>query len=497
MPDITFVDNSLVAANRITAAWLNPVNRLVNDLPDTGSAAKNAGLVPFVYGLSYALSTIGFTAKHVRTRSVFDVGGFTAAQVADVQAGTKLVDVSTPLQTALTAAGAGGFGLFLPPGQYRCSSVLTVTDIPYLAGVRGKSILCPNGISGTVFLTLKSSLNGAGVQLATLIEDISISGTDAGTGKTGISVEGVSTNPGGRIVLRGVECNTFTGANAVGVSIERIVEATIDECLLGFSYVNLLLDPDVQAYPTTITVRKSNIRQATTAGVLVTSGANIYLLNNIIESNTQEGLKVVVNAGPEFLVGLYSEDNHYENNWAGGASSYQINIVGDTTALTKRFYSIRDFFDHNTASIGCISMNKVRDFVIDGPNFGSVPTGVVNAASGSTGSVVNWPLVIAPVTSTLINVDATSTVDFKDSLYGSATYNPANLVDGDGVTTTVAVTNSLMGAQCQASFSNALQGILLTAWVSAAGTVSVRFQNETGGAIDLASGTLKVKVSVM
>lgn len=74
---------------------------------------------------------------------------------------------------------------------------------------------------------------------------------------------------------------------------------------------------------------------------------------------------------------------------------------------------------------------------------------------------------------------------------GSATYDPANLVDGAGVTTTVTVTGAALGDVAQASFSLDLQGITLTAWVSAANTVSVRFQNETGGAIDLASGTLR------
>lgn len=73
---------------------------------------------------------------------------------------------------------------------------------------------------------------------------------------------------------------------------------------------------------------------------------------------------------------------------------------------------------------------------------------------------------------------------------GSATYDPANLADGAGVTTTVTVTGAALGDIAEASFSLDLQGILLTAWVSAANTVSVRFQNETGGAIDLASGTI-------
>jgi hypothetical protein len=77
---------------------------------------------------------------------------------------------------------------------------------------------------------------------------------------------------------------------------------------------------------------------------------------------------------------------------------------------------------------------------------------------------------------------------------GSATYDPASLADAEGVTTTVTVTGAALGDFAMASFSNALQGITLTAWVSATNTVSVRFQNESGGVLDLASGTLKAAV---
>ena len=86
-------------------------------------------------------------------------------------------------------------------------------------------------------------------------------------------------------------------------------------------------------------------------------------------------------------------------------------------------------------------------------------------------------------------------VNLLGGLLGEATYNPANLVDGAGVTTTVAVPGATLGQFAQASFSLDTQGITVTAWVSAADVVSVRFQNETGGAIDLGSGTLKVKVA--
>lgn len=82
----------------------------------------------------------------------------------------------------------------------------------------------------------------------------------------------------------------------------------------------------------------------------------------------------------------------------------------------------------------------------------------------------------------------------QDRISGSATYDPASLADGAGATTTVTVTGAALGDFAEASFSLDLQGILLTAWVSAANTVSVRFQNETGGVIDLASGTLRARI---
>jgi len=74
---------------------------------------------------------------------------------------------------------------------------------------------------------------------------------------------------------------------------------------------------------------------------------------------------------------------------------------------------------------------------------------------------------------------------------GSATYDPASLVDAAGATTTVTVTGASLGDYAIPSFSVDLAGITLTAYVSAANTCSVRFQNESGGTLDLASGTLR------
>lgn len=75
----------------------------------------------------------------------------------------------------------------------------------------------------------------------------------------------------------------------------------------------------------------------------------------------------------------------------------------------------------------------------------------------------------------------------------SAAYDPPNLADGAGTTTTIASAGVVLGDFAIASFSLDTQGILITAWVSAANVISIRFQNETGGALDIAAGTLTVK----
>jgi hypothetical protein len=80
------------------------------------------------------------------------------------------------------------------------------------------------------------------------------------------------------------------------------------------------------------------------------------------------------------------------------------------------------------------------------------------------------------------------------TLTGTATYDPPSLADGAGATTTVTVTGAVLGDMALASFSLTTSGITITAWVSAADTVSVRFQNESGGILDIGSGTLKAAV---
>jgi hypothetical protein len=78
--------------------------------------------------------------------------------------------------------------------------------------------------------------------------------------------------------------------------------------------------------------------------------------------------------------------------------------------------------------------------------------------------------------------------------FASVTYDPPNLADGAGVTTTVTVPRARPGDEAFASFDASVGGILVGPYVQGTDTVAVRWQNETGGALDIASSTLRAGV---
>lgn len=80
-------------------------------------------------------------------------------------------------------------------------------------------------------------------------------------------------------------------------------------------------------------------------------------------------------------------------------------------------------------------------------------------------------------------------------LTGSKTHDFADVADGAKATTTVTVTGAALGDFVVAVSVGVDQaGVLLTGYVSAANTVTVDLHNETGGAVNLASTTLRALV---
>jgi hypothetical protein len=147
--------------------------------------------------------------------------------------------------------------------------------------------------------------------------------------------------------------------------------------------------------------------------------------------------------------------------------------------------------DTAAAPIYCNAIDKLR---IEHAEFTGTRTQIITTVSATDVRVRNN---VGPTSASVSLTGTTVLVEGNswDRLTGSATFDAGNLVDGAGETTTVTVTGAALGDFVTGvSFSLDLQGIGVTAWVSATNTVSVRFQNETTGAIDLGSGTLRVVV---
>lgn len=78
---------------------------------------------------------------------------------------------------------------------------------------------------------------------------------------------------------------------------------------------------------------------------------------------------------------------------------------------------------------------------------------------------------------------------------GSATWDPASIANGAGLTSpTFTITGAAFGDHVLPAAPYTLQGLTATASVSAANTVVVRLENQTGAAVNLASGTWEVTV---
>lgn len=89
------------------------------------------------------------------------------------------------------------------------------------------------------------------------------------------------------------------------------------------------------------------------------------------------------------------------------------------------------------------------------------------------------------------------TADFavKKMMIFDTTIDPASLADGAGATISITgCVGVVLGDFCLPSFTVDLAGITVSAYVKVAGEINIRIQNESGGGVNLASGTLSVLV---
>lgn len=159
---------------------------------------------------------------------------------------------------------------------------------------------------------------------------------------------------------------------------------------------------------------------------------------------------------------------------AAGATSSGITVTG---AALGDFV----FFSHGVSLAGISASAYVQAADTVEVRFQNESGGTLDLASTTTRVVV-------------IPKASMSKAFFGRLLQGAATYDASSLADGAGETTTVTCTGASIGDYAMCSFSLDGVDLLMSAYVSAANTVSVRVQNESTGTVNLSSGTLRVAV---
>ena len=254
---------------------------------------------------------------------------------------------------------------------------------------------------------------------------------------------------------------------------------------------------------------------------IVPSGNTILAFVNIapreVVQNTQLWMTATVKL-PTFTSGQMALQLHESGTVVSGGSGYDTTYSGQIVTLTVpwriRAASPTNFgLKLSTISAGGVSGNmEVLALAFYMGNsaprreYSSYPKNIVTWASAAptagsfvAGDVVrnSAPAAGGPEGWICVTTGSPGTwAAFGNiRLENTATYDPPSIAAGALDTTqTMTLTGAALGDIVDVSFSVALAGARLEAWVSASNTVSYRFSNPTGSAIDLGSGTVKARV---
>lgn len=451
--------------------------------------------------------------------------------------GDGTTDDTAAIQAAVNAVGAGTT-IFFPKGTYRATSQISVNtkDITLKGEDRTRSII---KFDDGAYTGIKTSTTGTQTGSGFTIIDMFLRGTTNVSPtiqlcdftnnspyvliqRSNFGFADVCIRLGETYIVKILDnqmnnCNTAILAVADGSQADCIIRGnTFGTCpdntdvLLDLQFAGVIVDGnyfETQTRKKPCVVFKTGSQRATLSN-------NLYQVENGLACKVETSVGAVISGN--IIDETYDETSEQVIRIDGGADAIVIgNRIFPNSATTAVGIS----------ASGAVTVigNYMRDCGTVGISIGTgtaVGNSILNSgigiqASGTTAVGFNrfesntTDLSLIGSDATIAALNYASTINESNPAaavfantprrvvlyerYGQTTYDPASLPDGAGVTTTVSVSGCVLGDfVSDVSFSLDLQGINLHAWVSAAGTVSVRFQNETGGTINLGSGTLRV-----
>ena len=255
------------------------------------------------------------------------------------------------------------------------------------------------------------------------------------------------------------------------------------------------------ATPPRSAIVSGNIVRSSTAigdvggGVQVTTNASEVIVsgNLVTDIAADNGIFIGSTGGGETLDRVVAHGNMVARVTGSGAASHaglKIIRAANVAASGNHFNAI-------ASGIGLRFLEVAGGFaegnIYEGGQVVRAPDGEGNAGiigvnnRGATLGI--GPTARATVARNFVSDGSPGTV-----LFGSATWNPGSIPVGGSETLAFTLTGAALGDYVSASFSQNISGMTISGYVSGTNTVRVTLANNTAGALDLAEGTVRVRV---
>lgn len=261
--------------------------------------------------------------------------------------------------------------------------------------------------------------------------------------------------------------------------------------LYGVSFASTGLTMIVSSYSTPSFLYQYTL---STAWDVTTASYASKSFNTSSQSNNAFGFALSSNNSVLFLI-AGNTDTVYQYNIANPASTTSGTITKTYTPSDLQKWGNAKWTETKPAN------TSMTCEVLDNSN-NVLKSNVISITDLSDINISTYPTIKIKWTLTRNSVSdqtpvlSSSSVTWEGSreLTSSVTYDPISLTTGSQTSTTVTVNGAVLGDIVDFSFSLDLQLIQATAYVSSANVVTVVLRNGIAGTIDLASGTLTVKV---
>lgn len=320
---------------------------------------------------------------------------------------------------------------------------------------------------------------GAGISLTERLTQI-FGGRISGMKRTSVKPDPIDGNGSGLRLLGRGEAETF------GLKIEKSGGNGIVLVASGGLFPSLRFDGEV----------RESVRRA----IYARGVASLEISpNSLIENNVDDGVSY-----PSTIYVSNSGGTNYNQNAGRFRASGAIRDNGGRSIQSEYVQQVDlhglRLRDNAKTTSSASSQLRVSD-----AGFASAIDVISTDANSKTTEIVNFQSTVAIGIADSICGDATNaavsnsattrpTVQRQGVLRGAKTWAPGNQSAGARGTTTITVTGAALGDMVRVSSSIDLGGLTLFAYVSAANTVTVIYENRTASTINIGSNTLSAVV---